>query len=109
MRRAGGLNEGVPNARGRKSRRLAATAITAGQRSTRAKGTMMNPALPALQRRTGRADPPTTKARLAAPSARPGSLDRVDGGLDGRGYSQSLQTAQGSSRSTGARMAANIG
>src|SRR5687768_2340433 len=35
-----------------------------------------------------------TKARSAAPSARPGGLDNVDGGLERRGYSQTFYFAQ---------------
>jgi hypothetical protein len=67
----------------------------AGRRSTQSIGTMMNvSAEPQIKRRTGRAHPPMTKVRSAAPSARPGGLDNVGGGLDARGYSQTPVSAQ---------------
>jgi hypothetical protein len=42
-----------------------------------------------------------TKARSAAPSARPGGLDNVDGGLERRVYSQTVPIAQGFARNAG--------
>jgi hypothetical protein len=84
MRHAGGLKKGVSKDRGRKSRK------TRGNRQ-RNGGPALDPidrndderlAEPQIKRRTGRAHPPMTKERSAAPSARPGSLDNVGGGLD---------------------------
>src|SRR5436190_9945458 len=47
------------------------------------------------KRRTERALPPVTKVRSSAPPARPGGLDRVDGSLERRRYSETHACAQG--------------
>jgi len=46
------------------------------------------------KRLTGRARPPMTKARYAAPSARSGGPDNVDGCPDSRAYSETLPCRQ---------------
>src|SRR5258708_31908376 len=95
MRCAGGLTKGRTKARGRKPRRLAAAAKSmAVRRDPERQGTTVDVSRSRQKRLTGRARPPTTKAQSAAPSARSGGPDNVDGCPNPCAYSESLPCRQ---------------